>query len=103
MCEANKENNFPRFIIVDDSRTRYVPILGLNTCIKLGLINRSNVESIESNNCLGQGLSKLVRDYKEVFMGGLGCLPGEYKIKTKENSEPKLNPRGVFQNLLKKN
>ncbi|XP_060854871.1 uncharacterized protein K02A2.6-like [Metopolophium dirhodum] len=88
VCEANKEKICTRFIIVDDSKTRCVPILGLKTCIKLRLINRSKVESIESNVCL----NSLIKDYKEVFDGGLGCFPGEYKIKIKENSEPRLNP-----------
>jgi len=88
VCEANKEKICTRFIIVDDSKTRCVPILGLKTCIKLRLINRSKVESIESNVCL----NSLIKDYKEVFNGGLGCFPGEYKIKIKENSEPRLNP-----------
>jgi len=41
MCEANKEKYSTRFIIVDDSKTRCVPILGLNTSIMLGLINKS--------------------------------------------------------------
>lgn len=63
------------FIIVDSVNNTSPAILGLNHCLKLGLIKRVN--EISSNNVLEQ--------YDDVFKG-IGCLKLEHKIILKENS-----------------
>lgn len=82
-CSTDKCKNISlQFEIVDvESR----PILGLNACVKLGLIKR--IDQIRF-----QTKEQILTSYEEVFKG-LGCFPGEpYKITLKEEVTPVINP-----------
>lgn len=74
-------------------------ILGLKTCMQLGLIKRVHVINKEvtthekTKDATSKGVMHCdwVKEYKEVFKG-IGRLPGEYKIKLKEDAEPVIHP-----------
>lgn len=61
------------FVTSVDQRT----ILGLNTCDKLGLIQRNFATFQSGNN--GDGYNKLLSQYENLFEG-IGLLPGTYSI-----------------------
>lgn len=87
-CLISSQNVKLRFVIVDDKiQNKCIPILGLDTCVKFGLVGKIEVNSIKSNDVEKQ----LVREYKDVFEG-LGSFPEEYDIKIRENSEGWINP-----------
>lgn len=82
------KNIINRFVVIDDYNISCIPILGLSTCIKFEFVNRirymNNVQLIYS-------LYEILKNHSEVF-NELGCFPGEYIIRVKNNCEPRLNP-----------
>lgn len=69
------------FIIADVASP---PILGRAACEELNLIKRiMAVGAIEDNN----SSIKILNEYEDVFLG-MGCLPGEYKIRLQPNARP---------------
>jgi transposase InsO family protein len=71
------------FYVVD---TTSPPILGLNTCNKLGLV-------IKGVECVTKGVTKadLLSEYKDVCEG-LGCFEEEYHIELKADAVPVREP-----------
>ncbi|CAL1294236.1 unnamed protein product [Larinioides sclopetarius] len=82
-CINDIDDKIPiEFIIVDNACGK--PILGLQTCCELGLIQRIDSVKLEKQNVIDL--------YKNVF-NGLGKFPGElYKIVLKENASPVVHP-----------
>ncbi|XP_069136692.1 uncharacterized protein [Argopecten irradians] len=73
-------------------RSRFMPVLGLETFVELGLIQRLNaIQTGRDNN--------EVTNYKHLF-SGLGCLPGEYKIKIDENIPAVVHPSRKIPHML---
>ncbi|XP_074035798.1 uncharacterized protein [Leptinotarsa decemlineata] len=73
-----KNENFDLFFVV---KTDSCPILGLDSCVQLNLIQRVNdIESADSTFCL-------INKYEHIFKG-IGCLNKPYKIELKENAKP---------------
>ena len=79
------------------------PILGLSTCIKLGLVKTVHVineDVVESNNPTLQisatELKENVKnEFKDVFTG-IGCLPGTHSIRLKDDAVPVVHaPRKI--------
>ena len=69
-----------QFIVVP---TKSVPIMGLDSCEKLNLINKCFI--INGTD------TSIIDKYDSVF-GNIGCLPGEYKIKVDPNVAPVIHP-----------
>ncbi|CAI6370293.1 unnamed protein product [Macrosiphum euphorbiae] len=74
-----------QFIIIDHPNC--VPILGLNTCISLNLVQRINQLNVNKSS----KLDKFICTNKEVFEG-LGTFPDIVKIKIIDGVVPKANP-----------
>ena len=79
------------------------PILGVGSCLQLGLILISgsvtpkglNVDALEQK-------SNLLHEFDDVFTG-LGCVKGEYSINLRDGAMPKIKPqRNVPLRLLDK-
>ena len=68
------------FFVVQGNRQ---PLLGLQDCVRLGLVKRVNVVEKDSNK-------EIIDEYPDVFEG-LGCLPGKHHITVKENAQPVKN------------
>lgn len=82
ICEYNNHLYDIYFYIVD---TKSVPILGLQSCVQLGIIKNINVITKEN----------LLEKFDDVFKG-LGKYPKKYKIQLKEDSIPHIQrPRNV--------
>ena len=98
LCQSlNTENkeNFD-FYVVDFQAT---PILGLNACKTLKLIEK--VDSFETKE-KSLTKEKLLKEFGENFKG-LGKFEGQYKIELDPNAKPFVNPtRNVPQTLLPK-
>ncbi|KAI5750921.1 hypothetical protein M8J77_002494 [Diaphorina citri] len=74
------------YLIVDCNA---VPLLGLDTCVKLNLIYRVHaIENVALENVTKENLVKMNED---LFMG-LGQLPGQYHIQLKDNAVPVISP-----------
>lgn len=71
------------FLVVDD---RFEPILGLESSVTLGLINRINVIA----SLLPKGVDTFITNNKEIF-DGLGKIPGLCSITLKNESVPVLH------------
>jgi len=84
------------FVLVEGNKQA---ILGLKTCMQLGLIKRVHVINKEvtiqekSKDATKKKAmhSDWAEEYKEVFKG-VGRLPGEHKIKLRVNVEPVIHP-----------
>lgn len=87
-----KIENIITFVVVDDNCT---PILGLKSCVDLGLINRADINKIS----LPDTSLTFIEQYRDVF-NGLGKFPGESKIFLKPDSQPKLHYRKRFPQSL---
>lgn len=91
------------YVIVDlDAQ----PLLGLNGCIALGLIERkcvkNQVGSIKTNNSIYNTKELFISNHKEIFKG-MGMYPGEYKIKIMDNAVGIIKPpRRIPQTVLVK-
>jgi hypothetical protein len=72
------------FEVVQTSR-RQRPLIGVESCLKLGLVNTRDNQI----NILGPGISSesLAEEYPEVF-DGLGRIPGEYEIEIDQSITP---------------
>ena len=82
-------------------KSNVVPVLGLQTCLELNLIKRvfavndTSDETGTSNLSTQQTSEEIINEYDDVFQG-LGCLEGEYHIKTNPNVTPVVHaPRKV--------
>lgn len=97
------------FVLVDGNRQA---ILGLKTCEQLGLIKRINV--IDADKMTENKQTKKtvttetrathtdwVKEYADVFQG-IGRLPGQHKIRLKDNAEPVIHPARKVPVALKK-
>ena len=73
------------FNIIDGE---YQPILSLDTSIRLGLISLRDCDVLALTT---SPQVDLLEEYKDIF-GGLGELPGEYKIVTDNSVQPKIHP-----------
>ncbi|KAL1460274.1 hypothetical protein WDU94_012195 [Cyamophila willieti] len=74
------------FLIVDDSQTKMVPILGIEACTTLNLINR-----VVNNINVVKNKEYFCDKYATVFEG-LGSFPTQYEIKINENADPIIHP-----------
>lgn len=85
-CFESKTNKSKtaEFVIVNN---QFEPILGLDTCIKFGLVKRLDVDVIA---CLPEQKNEFLERNKDIF-GGLGKFPGTFSIKLHENSKPILH------------
>lgn len=63
----------------------YQPVLSLNTCINLELVKLRDCEVLAL-------ATSHVDDPFEEYKDGLGELPGEYRIVTDDNVQPKVHP-----------
>lgn len=83
VCTDTNSNcdNLITFEIVDN---QFQPLLGIDACIKMKLINRLDILNIKLNDT-----EKFVQENIYVFEG-LGKIPGECRILLKENSVPNL-------------
>ena len=84
-------------------RTRTHSLLSLDACLELGLIS---VECEWVNLVTDGDVNDIIESYNDVFQG-VGCLPGEYDIKLKENAIPKHShnrktPLSMLDDLKKK-
>lgn len=86
-CRIRKvERTLPFYITAKGS----TPILGKESCARLGLIQHIPADSIESADvCVTK--DKLLQQYQDVF-SGLGHLPGKYHIEIDPNSTPVIHP-----------
>lgn len=82
-AKTNKSKT-AEFVIVNN---QFEPILGLDTCIKFGLVKRLDVGVIA---CLPEQKTEFVERNKDIF-SGLGKFPGTFSIKLHENSKPILH------------
>lgn len=76
------KNYILQFKIAD---VQSVPILGRDACAELDVVRR--VMSIQKSSVSSEIIPKFLEQYDDVFTG-LGCLPGKYTIKLRENSIP---------------
>lgn len=60
---------------------------------RVHVINKEVTMHEKTKDATSKGVTHCdwVKEYKEVFKG-IGCLPGEYKIKLKEDAEPVIHP-----------
>ncbi len=81
------------FIVID---TRDPPLLGLDTCLRLGIVHIDAVGAVTADT------NRIIEEYAEVFKG-LGCLVGEYNITVDPSVRPVVQPtRKVPLNLRPK-
>lgn len=80
--KVREKNVQAKFIIVNLNSE---PLLGLETCVELGLINRIN--SMDKNTTK----QKFIDKNRDIFLG-IGKIPGEYKIVLKDGTIPVINP-----------
>ncbi|KAJ6639343.1 hypothetical protein Bhyg_12087, partial [Pseudolycoriella hygida] len=73
----------------------FEPILGLYTCVELGIVKRADIDVISLPN----STESFLEQYKDVFTG-CGKFPGEYKIYLKENSKPVVHYRKRIPHAL---
>jgi hypothetical protein len=84
---GNKSTQAQFIIVPGEDRPS---LLGLKTCERLDLVQKAKrrVRSVYSvNKQVTDKTAKLIETNKDVFEG-LGCLPGEYKIKLQEGATP---------------
>ena len=81
------------FQMVDED---LIPVLGLHTFIDLHLIQRLyTVTSSSTQETKPETLSTYADQFR-----GIGTLPGEYEIKTDENSAPVIHPPRRISDML---
>lgn len=91
-CKYKHLENLVKFHIVSDKSSA---ILGLDSCSLFNLIKR--VDVIESCN----GNESIINNNVDLFKG-IGCMPGKYSIKLKNDINPVIHPpRKVPLPLLK--
>lgn len=84
VCSVGNNISLEPFVIIKEDLT---PILGLESCNKLGLIKRiyCNETEIENNK------TKIFEKYKVLF-DGLGNFPQKYKIEISNTATPTVKP-----------
>lgn len=85
-CKKGERNANVTFMVTD---TKSEPLLGLEACIELGLIQK--VDKVSTVGLVPETKQDWINNYKDVFTG-LGCLPGKYKIEMKTDAKPKVEP-----------
>lgn len=98
--EISNNKIFLPFVIVNakNENDRMKPILGLNGCIKLGLIKNVNIvnkivesqDICKSNNVIEKEM--FINKHKNVFEGIGKCTKSECHIELKENVRPVVKP-----------
>uniref|UniRef100_A0A1B6H477 CCHC-type domain-containing protein n=1 Tax=Cuerna arida TaxID=1464854 RepID=A0A1B6H477_9HEMI len=83
--EVNGVNYKIKYVVV---KTKSVPILGLNACVKLNLLQRVNSLQLDSESLASK--DKFVNKYKEVFTS-VGKFPKKFSLELKENAKPVVN------------
>lgn len=92
-----KGKNYPiDFYIVNITSP---PIIGLQTCETLNLIQRINLISNDNDN--NNNVKSTINEYNDVFTGTVGCLGEPYKITLKKNAEPVVHPPRRIPHALK--
>lgn len=82
-CNIGNKEHILDFYVVDDN-TNCIPILGLKSCVSLGLLKR-----VLSVNNMTQEMLK--SKYEQIF-NGLGCFKQDFKIELKDNAIPVSKP-----------
>lgn len=87
-CYRDSVSHKIKFIVVNNNTQ---PILGLETCVALNLIQK--VESLERNslNSMQNSLGRLLGKYSQLF-SGIGCLKQTHHITLRENAQPVICP-----------
>jgi hypothetical protein len=81
------------FVVID---TRDAPLLGLDTCLRLGIVHIDAVCAVTADT------NRIIEEYADVFKG-LGCLDGEYNVTIDPSVRPIVQPtRKVPLNLRPK-
>nr|XP_022902167.1 uncharacterized protein K02A2.6-like [Onthophagus taurus] len=83
-CNINEKESKVRFVIIKESRA--IPILGLEDCLKLGLIKRVDKINVQ----VSKDKTQFIKENSSVFEG-LGNI-GMCKIKLKDDAEPIIKP-----------
>ena len=92
ICNVGKKTENILFTIVDTNDQ--TPLLGLEACVKLNLIKRTDMINVEFGN-----LDQVVSQFHNVFHG-LGKFPTKHNITLKSETVPKIQPfRRVPQTL----
>ena len=86
-CRIRKLERTLPFYVTSKGST---PILGKEACVRLGLIQHTPADSIDSDD---PRITKdeLLKQYQDVF-NGLGHLPGKYHIEIDPNATPVVHP-----------
>jgi hypothetical protein len=86
-CRIRKLERTLPFYVTSKGST---PILGKESCVRLGLIQHISADSIDSDD---PRITKdeLLQQYQDVF-NGLGQLPGKYHIEIDPNATPVIHP-----------
>ncbi len=82
-------------------RNNVTPLLGLQTAIKLALIQRNRNVSAEIST-VQKSLTKshIMKEYADVFNGDLGKYPDLYKIRLTDDACPRINPPRRIPHML---
>ena len=86
-CVVNVNGVNLTFVIVDTTDRKPLPIIGFKGAKTLGLI--SCVDSIAQD--MTSLSSTIFRDYANLFQG-LGCIPGNFRLKLKQDVVPVVRP-----------
>ncbi|XP_046142800.1 uncharacterized protein K02A2.6-like [Osmia bicornis bicornis] len=90
-CSVDNKRFKVKFIIVD---VESMPILGLNTCVKLKLIKKDDID-IRVCNTITEEINMSKQEFvaaNEKIFRGLGSYPYKYEIKLKEHAVPVVSP-----------
>ena len=91
---GHKGKYFPVEFQVVSSETDALPIIGLPTCLEMNLIKRIYTVNTHTSATGAEeqtNADKIMEEFRDVFKG-LGCLDGEYHIKTDPNVLPVVHP-----------
>ena len=75
-----------------------IPVLGLQTATKHTVYIEKRLLSVASSGTQ-ETKPEILNTYADQFRG-IGTLPGEYEIKTDENSAPVINPPRRISDML---
>lgn len=84
-CTHKDKTSHAEFYVVDSPNA--CPILGLETCLSLGIVNL--LLSVDSNLPLDK--ETVLTEYADVF-NGIGLLPGKSEIRIKDDAVPVVHP-----------
>lgn len=90
-CEVAGKKKKLLFFVADVASP---PILGLRTCVALGLVRRVHIVtefSPQKQNCQPLSKDTILQKYPDLFKG-LGEMPGQYHIKLRSDAVPVIHP-----------